>query len=345
MDMAAEGITADSIFIQNSRPIKFVVNRINISDQDRKWITDVLIPELQRLGDRGIVFGRAAASPEGPYDNNRRLANQRRASVDALLRSYGIGTDHIQYDVVAEDYDLLYTMMMLKHDAKFHDVDSLITLYADDTQRLKAAMKQHDGGKLWRYLLKEYFPKLRAVRIIVVDKRLANIDSNDLAPRPIAATIPTTVADCHLRIQNADITPAYIIPATTPASALPRREVLSVKTNVLFDFAYSRATTASALFQTLRWNIIRFMVISPTVQVSTARGGSTMMSINIFRSETISCTPATICAAATSANANRKKARLSEVYTSVYTRTRTYTTSASMRNADGKAKAGALVWV
>lgn len=223
MDMAAEGITADSIFIQNSRPIKFVVNRISISDQDREWITDVLIPELQRLGDRGIVFGRAAASPEGPYDNNRRLANQRRASVDALLRSYGIGTDHIQYDVVAEDYDLLYTMMMLKHDAKFHDVDSLITLYANDTQRLKAAMKRHDGGKLWRYLLKEYFPKLRAVRIIVVDKRLANIDSNDLAPRPIAATIPATVADCHLRIQNADITPAYIIPATTPASALPRR--------------------------------------------------------------------------------------------------------------------------
>lgn len=101
MDMAAEGITSDSIFIQNSRPIKFVVNRISISDQDREWITDVLIPELQRLGDRGIVFGRAAASPEGPYDNNRRLANQRRASVDALLRSYGIGTDHIQYDVVA----------------------------------------------------------------------------------------------------------------------------------------------------------------------------------------------------------------------------------------------------
>ena len=87
-------------------------------------------------------------------------------------------------------------------------------------------------------LLKEYFPKLRAVRIIVVDKRLANIDSNDLASRPIAATIPATVADCHLRIQNADITPAYIIPATTPASASPRREVLSVKTNVLFDFAY-----------------------------------------------------------------------------------------------------------
>lgn len=346
MDMAAEGITADSIFIQNSRPIKFVVNRINISDQDREWITDVLIPELQRLGDSGVVFGRAAASPEGPYDNNRRLANQRRASVDALLRSYGIGTDHIQYDVVAEDYDLLYTMMLLKHDAKFHDVDSLITLYADDTQRLKAAMKQHDGGKLWRYLLKEYFPKLRAVRIIVVDKRLANIDSNDLAPQPIAATIPATVADCHLRIQNADITPAYIIPATTPASALPRREVLSVKTNVLFDFAYMPGYDRFCPIPNVALEYYPLHGhFSPTVQVSTARGGSTMLSINIFRSGTISCTPATICAAATSANANREKARLSEVYTSVYTRMRTYTTSASMRNADGKAKAGALVWV
>ena len=59
MDMAAEGITADSIFIQNSRPIKFVVNRINISDQDREWITDVLIPELQRLIDLIHKYQRA----------------------------------------------------------------------------------------------------------------------------------------------------------------------------------------------------------------------------------------------------------------------------------------------
>lgn len=150
MHTPAEGTTTDSIFIQNSRPIKFIVNKINISKQDREWIVDVLIPQLEKLGDRGVVYGRATASPEGPYDNNRRLATQRCASVNALLDSYGISSDRIQYDVVAEDYDLLYTMMMLKHDAKFHDVDSLITLYAGDTKRLKAAMKRHDGGNRCR---------------------------------------------------------------------------------------------------------------------------------------------------------------------------------------------------
>lgn len=236
--MIAEGTTADSIFIQNSRPIKFIVNKINISKQDREWIVDVLIPKLQKLGDRGVVYGRATASPEGPYDNNRRLANQRCASVDALLSSYGISSDRIQYDVVAEDYELLHTMMMLKHDAKFHIIDSLTNLYAGDTKRLKAAMKRYDDGKLWRYLLKEYFPQLRAVRIMAIDKRLANVDSNDLVPQPIATMPAATVADNHLHIQTADIAPSYFIPATMPTTTSPRREVLSVKSNVLLDFAY-----------------------------------------------------------------------------------------------------------
>ena len=64
MDTAAQGITTDSVFVRNSRPIEFVVNKINISDDDRRWITNSLIPALKALGDRGIVIGRATASPE-----------------------------------------------------------------------------------------------------------------------------------------------------------------------------------------------------------------------------------------------------------------------------------------
>ena len=66
MDTAAQGNTTDSVFVRNSRPIEFIVNKININDQDRRWITDSLIPALKALGDRGIVIGRATASPEGP---------------------------------------------------------------------------------------------------------------------------------------------------------------------------------------------------------------------------------------------------------------------------------------
>ena len=96
MDTVAQVKTTDSTFVRNSRPIQFIVNRMNISDQDRKWITEVLIPQLEALGDRGIVLGRATASPEGPYDNNCRLAKGRRASVDRLLGSYGISKDGVE---------------------------------------------------------------------------------------------------------------------------------------------------------------------------------------------------------------------------------------------------------
>ena len=61
LDTVAQVKTTDSTFVQNSRPIQFIVNRMNISDQDREWITKVLIPQLEALGDRGLVLGRATA--------------------------------------------------------------------------------------------------------------------------------------------------------------------------------------------------------------------------------------------------------------------------------------------
>ena len=230
LDTVAQVKTTDSTFVQNSRPIQFIVNRMNISDQDREWITKVLIPQLEALGDRGIVLGRATASPEGPYDNNCRLAKGRCASVDRLLSSYGISTNRIRYDVVPEDYGLLHTLMYISKDKRFHEVDSLINQYGFNTARLKEAMKRYDGGKLWRYVLKEYFPLLRAVRIMAIDKRnIFGVDDNSLLSKSLAI-MPTTIPnDVHLDI------PTFPFSNYT---TLPRRELLSVKTNLLLDLAY-----------------------------------------------------------------------------------------------------------
>ena len=233
-DTVAQVKTTDSTFIRNSRPIEFVVNRININEQDRKWITEVLIPELKALGDRGIVLGRATASPEGPLPNNQRLARERRASVDALLSSYGISTKRIRYDVVAEDYPLLRALMLLNHDTRLHEVDSLIKRFGGNTERLKAEMKRFDGGKLWRYVLKVYFPKLRAVRIMAIDERLVDIDNNGrlaLPVKPVPMFIPLNTG---LPMPEADIRVPYI---ELPVN-MKRRELLSIKSNILLDFAY-----------------------------------------------------------------------------------------------------------
>ena len=225
--------TTDSIFVKKSRPVQFIVNKINISDQDRQWITNVLIPELKALGEKGIVIGRATASPEGPLPNNHRLANGRRKSVDKLLASYGISTDRIRYDVVDEDYPLLHTLMKMENDPLFGQVDSIMSKIPHDTQRLKTELKRHNGGKLWRYILKNYFPVLRAVRIMAINK--------DLVDLPEALSIAKLSPDMLGAFPNLDLTPNAFrvdIPMAQQERRLPRRELLSVKTNLLFDLAY-----------------------------------------------------------------------------------------------------------
>ena len=240
--------TTDSTFVKNSRAIKFVVNRININEQDRKWIKEVLIPELNRLGDQGIIWGRATASPEGPYPNNRRLANERRASMDALLSSYGINTHRIRYDVVAEDYALLLTLMQLKHDPWCSTIDSLTSLYANRAAQLKLALKRHQKGKLWQHVLRQYFPLLRAVRIMAIDKRLIDEVPNlqqsltwqPLPPLPLYTADNTT--DIPLRATCLPIPDSTaldtLVTNSLMASCMPRRELLSVKTNLLLNLAY-----------------------------------------------------------------------------------------------------------
>ena len=186
--MDAQVKTTDSVFVRNSRAINFVVNKINVSAADRRWIKEQLVPQLTALGENGLVLGRAAASPEGPYGNNRRLANERRASVNTLLRHYGVSSSRICYDIVPEDHALLHTMMQLKNDPWLPVVDSLATHYEGRLAQLKEAMKRHESGRLWRYVLKEYFPQLRAVRIMVVDKRSVGLPSP--SPRRRCSLLP-----------------------------------------------------------------------------------------------------------------------------------------------------------
>lgn len=226
--------TTDSVFIRNSRPIEFVVDKINISDDDRQWITHVLIPELQALGNRGIVIGRAAASPEGPWPNNNRLANNRRASVDALLSSYGISTKRIRYDVVEEDYPMLCAMMRLEGDFdRLNAVDSLMRRYKGYSEQLKRALKRYDGGALWQYVVNKYFPRLRAVRIMAIDKRL--VEEKPVAIPSIAEPLDS-IKPFSLTFEP-QLRPFSHIVWQMPEKAA-RRELLSVKTNLLFDFAY-----------------------------------------------------------------------------------------------------------
>lgn len=152
MNVSAQVKTTDSTFINNSRPIVFVVNKIDISENDKDWINNYLIPKLEALGDRGIILGRATASPEGPTPNNVRLARSRKASMDALLGRYGINTKRIRYDVVPEDYPLLLSLMQMEHDKYLPIVKTIIRKHDGKGDQLKAELKRLEGGKIWNHM-------------------------------------------------------------------------------------------------------------------------------------------------------------------------------------------------
>lgn len=232
MNAAAQVSTTDSAFIHDSRPIiPFVVGKKDIEQQDRKWITSDLIPKLKALGDSGIIIGRASASPEGSLQINTQLANARKASMNALLSSYGINTNLIRYNVAPMDFPLMRALMKLRKDDYLPVVDSLMTQYAADVMLLKEAMIRQDRGKLWQHLYHNYFPSLRSVRIMAIKRAEKEEDKREMIERKENERKENEIE----KIEEIEKTEKIEKEETEVDE---RRELMSVKTNLLFDLAY-----------------------------------------------------------------------------------------------------------
>lgn len=231
LNASAQVKTTDSTFIHDSRPIiPFVVGKKDIEAQDRKWILQTLIPKLQALGDSGIILGRASSSPEGSLYINTRLAQARKNSMNALLRRYGIQANRIRYDVAPMDFALLRTLLRLEHDAYYPTLDSLFNKYGNNVQQLKEAAIRQDQGKFWLHLYHNYFPRLRSVRIMAINKSLARTEKPQMDILISSIQRPLLSLDSMMPKQE-------IIPLSSIAKN-HRRELLSIKTNLLFDLAY-----------------------------------------------------------------------------------------------------------
>lgn len=237
MNAAAQVATTDSAFIHDSRPIiPFVVGKKDIEQQDRKWITNNLIPKLKALGDSGIIIGRASASPEGSLHINTQLANARKASMNALLSSYGINTNLIRYDVAPMDFPLMRALMKLRKDDYLPVVDSLMTQYAADVMLLKEAMIRQDRGKLWQHLYHNYFPSLRSVRIMAIKRAEKEEDKREEIERKENERKENEIE--KVEIEKIEKIEEIEKIEKEETEGDERRELMSVKTNLLFDLAY-----------------------------------------------------------------------------------------------------------
>ena len=240
---------SDEQFFSMAAKVKFQVAQSNLPKDAPllKALSGSIIPQLNTdsLQLVRMVF-RGAASPEGSYEKNRQLGQQR---VKALY-SYITNLMHFPaveqlstIDIDIEDYRTLCLMMRRANDLDYPLVQMLCDQYMDkDVAMLKQMLKTIQGGKLWQRLLTTYFPDLRTARFVMVLRKAKPI----VPPSPISPMSPMRPRGPIPPIDPTGLFgPAEPIGPISPISPIgpitpngPRCELLSVKTNLLLDFAY-----------------------------------------------------------------------------------------------------------
>ena len=226
----------DEEFFDNSGSVVFPVNKTALPSGSPllQELTDSVITLLQRDSLQFVrIVLRGAASPEGPMWNNERLSKGRvQALLDFLKQKSGVAFSDEVLSVYAEteDYRSLCLMMWRNMDTDYDAVSNLCDKYlpTKNYAQLKKKLKALKGGRVWRRLLKEYFPQLRATRFILLVKKPQKPEPKQVEPvvtdTKFVAAAPDTVLMEEI---------------------IPRRELLSVKTNLLFygvymPFGYNR---------------------------------------------------------------------------------------------------------
>ena len=224
---------SDQEFLDKAGKVIFKVNKYDTFTNDSllQLLEKEIIPRINKdsLRLRRLIV-RGAASPEGPVPNNRMLGRRRSEALFNFLRArldVPVDEQSLSTEVVAEDYRLLLVMMQRANDPALGIVRSLCDKHLPRYEYtiLKNKLKQLQGGILWRHLLKDYFPELRAARIILVFDKPAVPAQPALPETPETPDIPENPeVDVHVDV-DVDV-------------KVPRREVLAVKTNMLLYGVY-----------------------------------------------------------------------------------------------------------
>jgi hypothetical protein len=228
----AEPLTlSDEDFFNTSARVIFPVNKFVLPKNDSllRLLSGTIFPRINSdsLRLKKLVF-RGAASPEGPLRWNRTLGNNR---LNALYRyvskhiAVSPADSVIQRTVDVEDYRTLCIMMHRAGDPDYGLVQALCDVYLakDDLPTLKRRLKEAHHGKLWRRLFRTYYPQLRSARFVMfLERNEPQMPLQPIESAGLPCELPSLPTVGWLSVPRLQ----------------PRRELLSVKTNVLLDLAY-----------------------------------------------------------------------------------------------------------
>lgn len=204
-------VFTDKEFYNNSTGIIFQVNKSDIHPNDpfletyKKAIIPYINNEHLQLRK---VFVRGAASPEGPYENNKRLGKERTSALLTELQK-DLQFQYKQMDTeissITEDYGFLCVLMENALDPDYPLVKEIYNACGGNELQCKQQLMKAQGGKLWKRLTNVYFPQLRAARVILWFSE----PDEDHAPLSKVSKITT------LPVKKEE-TPVYIEPAPAP---------------------------------------------------------------------------------------------------------------------------------
>lgn len=239
----AASTAGDSTFYRLARTVYFPINKSHIPDTST-FVRDLrlkVLPQMRADSMRLVSLRmRGAASPDGPLAWNTTLSGRRLRTVLDIVAEQIPGVEYAdsisRFNAIPEDYTYLVKLMRWNNDPATGEVEELVNKYMDsNVAGLKRRLKAAYGGRLWRRLLREYFPALRSTRVLLVFGK-AN-------PKPAPAAGPVA-ADTATREEPAPppAQPQTAAQDTATAGPLPDggeglEPIIAIKNNLLYDAA------------------------------------------------------------------------------------------------------------
>lgn len=231
---------SDEDFFEHSAKVLFRTNTYGLNRKDKTLdeLKNVVLPRINQDSlELVAIIIRGAASPEGAYWLNKTLSEKRAKALTDFVTSHlkfsalNDSTNvnrNLRQDCVVEDYRSLCILMKKAGDPDYDYVKGLCDKYlpTDNVVKLKSTLMKARGGRLWKHMYRNYFPELRAARIMLFFRK------HQPAPEP-QVVLPVEQPK----------TDAVVVQAPEPEpvareETLERKKLLSVKTNMLLYGVY-----------------------------------------------------------------------------------------------------------
>ena len=241
---------SDEDFFDNCAKVVFPVNKTRLPKNDLT-LEELDKEVLPRVNEDSLelvaIVIRGAASPEGPFLNNKRLAQNRAKALTDFVTSRlkfngltdSLGNKGSNVKVLMQDYDIedyrsLCIMMKKAGDKDYEYVQGLTDKYLanNDMRRLKLALIKAQDGQLWFRLYRTYYPQLRSARIMLFFRKYK--EPEPIVPEPEPEVIPVDT----VKTEETWLNDTIIVDESGRSNRLPRKKLLAVKTNLLLDLAY-----------------------------------------------------------------------------------------------------------